>query len=284
MTLVKIAWVTDSTAYLDEELKNHPDLYTIPLTILLDGEEFSDGIDLTSAQLFERLKQLKNPPKTSQPSIGAFQILYEQLSKKYDQVVAVLLSGKLSGTVSSSEQAAKLVEIPVTTFDSNILTYPMTALLKEGIRLVEEGAGIESVIHQLETIKKTNETYVLVGSLEQLHRSGRMSGLKFFLGSMLNVKPIISIVDGALSVKEKARSEKKAKEKILDYLRSSYEQYHFKEVYLLYGLHEEHAANWKDELRKEFPRLQIICCPLGAVIGVHAGENTLGISWHNELK
>ena len=284
MTLVKTAWVTDSTAYLDEELKNHPDLYTIPLTILLDGEEFSDGIDLTSAQLFERLKQLKNPPKTSQPSIGAFQTLYEQLSKEYDQVVAVLLSGKLSGTVSSSEQAAKLVEIPVTTFDSNILTYPMTALLKEGIRLVEEGAGIESVINRLDIIKKTNETYVLVGSLEQLHRSGRMSGLKFFLVSMLNVKPIISIVDGALSVKEKARSEKKAKEKILDYLRSSYEQYHFKEVYLLYGLHEEHAANWKDELGKEFPQLEIISCPLGAVIGVHAGENTLGISWHNELK
>jgi DegV family protein with EDD domain len=284
MTLVKTAWVTDSTAYLDDKLKNHPDIYTIPLTILLDGEEFSDGIDLTSAQLFERLKQLKNPPKTSQPSIGAFQELYVQLSKDYDQVVAVLLSGKLSGTVSSSDQAAKLVEIPVTTFDSNILTYPMTALLKEGIRLLEAGATLESVIDQLERIKKTNETYVLVGSLEQLHRSGRMSGLKFFLGSMLNVKPIISIVDGALSVKEKARSEKKAKDKILDYLRLSYEQHHFKEVYILYGLHEDQAANWKDELRKEFPQLEIICCPLGAVIGVHAGENTLGISWHNELK
>jgi DegV family protein with EDD domain len=283
MTLVKTAWVTDSTAYLDEELRNHPDLYTIPLTILLDGEEYSDGIDLTSAQLFERLKQLKNPPKTSQPSIGAFQSLYEQLAKNYDHVVAVLLSGKLSGTVSSSEQAAMLVEIPVTTFDSNILTYPMTALLKTGMGLLETGASLESVIDQLEEIKKTNETYVLVGSLEQLHRSGRMSGLKFFLGSMLNVKPIISIVDGVLNVKEKARSEKKAKERIVDYLRSSYEQHHFKEVYILYGLHEEQASNWKAELSKEFPELEIICCPLGAVIGVHAGENTLGISWHNGL-
>ncbi|PFP31320.1 fatty acid-binding protein DegV [Bacillus sp. AFS073361] len=282
--MVKTAWVTDSTAYLDDELRNHPDLYTIPLTILLDGEEYSDGIDLTPAQLFDRLKQLKNPPKTSQPSIGAFQALYEKLSADYDQVVAVLLSGKLSGTVSSSEQAAKLVDIPVTTLDSNILTYPMTALLKKGIALLEAGASLESVVNQLETIKKTNETYVLVGSLEQLHRSGRMSGLKFFLGSMLNVKPIISIVDGALNVKEKARSEKKAKEKILDYLRSSYQQHHFKEVYILYGLHEEQASNWENEIKKEFPELEIVHCPLGAVIGVHAGENTLGISWHNGLK
>jgi DegV family protein with EDD domain len=282
--LVRTAWVTDSTAFLDEELKNHPDLYTVPLTILLDGEEYADGIDLTAAQLYERLKELKSPPKTSQPAVGVFQELYERLSKDYDQVVAVLLSGKLSGTVSSSEQAAKLVDIPVTTIDSKILTYPMSALLKRGIELFESGQSLEEVLAQLETLKASNETYVLIGSLEQLHRSGRMSGLQFFLGSMLNVKPIISIEDGALLTKEKVRSEKKAKEKILDYLRSSYEQHKFKEVYILYGFHEEDANQWKMELEKQYPDLKVICCPLGAVIGVHAGENTLGISWHNELK
>ena len=282
--MVKTAWVTDSTAFLDEELKNHPDLYTIPLTILLDGEEFADGIDLTAAQLFARLKELKSPPKTSQPAVGVFQELYEKLSKDYDQVVAVVLSGKLSGTVSSSEQAANLVDIPVTTFDSQILTAPMTALLKKGMELVEAGNSIESVIEQLDSLKATNETYVLIGSLEQLHRSGRMSGLQFFLGSMLNVKPIISIENGALNTKEKVRSDKKAKEKILDYFKSSYEQHKFKEVYILYGLHLEHANEWKVELEQLYPDLKVICCPLGAVIGVHAGENTLGISWHNGLK
>jgi DegV family protein with EDD domain len=282
--LVKTAWVTDSTAYLDEELINHPDLYTIPLTILLDGEEYLDGIDLTPRQLFENLKQLKSPPKTSQPSIGAFQELYERLSKEYDQIIAVLLSGKLSGTVSSSEQAAKLVNIPVTTFDSQILTYPMTALLKKGMQLLDEGHQLEAVISQMEAIRYTNETYVLVGSLEQLHRSGRMSGVQFFLGSMLNVKPIISIDHGALSVKEKVRSEKKAKEKIIEYLQLAYTKNQFKEVYILYGLHEEQANNWVIELENRFPHVNFIFCPLGAVIGVHAGENTLGISWFNGLK
>ncbi|WHX99008.1 DegV family protein [Neobacillus sp. DY30] len=282
--MVKTAWVTDSTAFLDEELKNHPDLYTIPLTILLDGEEFADGIDLTAAELFARLKDLKTPPKTSQPSVGVFQELYEKLSNDYDQIIAVLISGKLSGTVSSSEQAAKLVDIPVKTFDSQILTAPMTALLKKGMELAEAGNSLESVLDQLESLKTTNETYVLIGSLEQLHRSGRMSGLQFFLGSMLNVKPIISIEDGSLTTKEKVRSDKKAKERILDYLKSSYEKNKFKEVYILYGLHQEHANEWKVELERLYPELKVITCPLGAVIGVHAGENTLGISWHNGLK
>ncbi|MDF2790944.1 MAG: fatty acid-binding protein DegV [Neobacillus sp.] len=282
--MVKTAWVTDSTAFLDEELKNHPDLFTIPLTILLDGEEFADGIDLTAAELYARLKELKAPPKTSQPAVGVFQELYEKLSKDYEQVVAVLISGKLSGTVSSSEQAAKLVDIPVKTFDSQILTAPMTALLKKGMELMEAGNSLESVMDQLELLKTTNETYVLIGSLEQLHRSGRMSGLQFFLGSMLNVKPIISIEEGALNTKEKVRSDKKAKDRILDYFKSSYEKNKFKEVYILYGLHQEHANEWKVELERLYSELKVITCPLGAVIGVHAGENTLGISWHNGLK
>lgn len=278
--MVKTAWVTDSTAFLDEELQNHPDLYTIPLTILLDGQEYTDG-DLTPAQLFARLKQLKASPKTSQPSVGAFQALYEKLAENYDRIITVLLSGKLSGTVSSSEQAAKLVSIPVTTFDSHILTYPMSALLKKGMELEAAGTSLQVIIKKLEQIRNTGETYVLVGSLEQLHRGGRMSGLQFFLGSMLNVKPIISFDEGALYVKEKVRSEKKAKEKILDFFRASYEKNNIKEVYILYGLHEEHAADWQRELNEQFPELKIICCPLGAVIGVHAGENTLGISWFN---
>ncbi|MED4204132.1 DegV family protein [Neobacillus mesonae] len=281
--MVKTAWVTDSTAYLDEELKKHPDLYTIPLTILLDGEEYTDGVDLTPSQLFNQLKTLKQPAKTSQPAIGAFQALYEQLEKDYDRIVTVLISGKLSGTVSSSEQAAKLVNIPVTTFDSHILTYPMSALLKKAMELEAAGESLDSVIHKLEQIRETGETYVLIGSLEQLHRGGRMTGLQFFLGSMLNVKPIISFNEGALFVKEKVRSEKKAKDKILDYFRSSCEKNNIKEVYILYGLHEDHAITWQRELSVQFPELKIIICPLGAVIGVHAGENTIGISWFNEM-
>jgi DegV family protein with EDD domain len=284
MTLVKTAWVTDSTAYLDDELRNHPDLYTIPLTILLDGVEYYDGIDLTPKELFGRLKELKSPPLTSQPSVGSFQSLYKQLSNDYDEIVTVLVSGKLSGTVSSSKQAASLVDIPVTIFDSHILTYPMSVLIKKGIELIDNGHSVDSMIEELEQLRDTSETYVLVGSLEQLHRGGRMTGLQFFLGSMLRVKPIILIEAGALGVKEKVRGEKKAKEKIFDYFRLAYEQNQFKEVYLLYGLHDEQAKAWQVELQVDYPEVKIFRCPLGAVIGVHAGEDTLGISWFNGLK
>lgn len=281
--MLRTAWVTDSTAYLDDELKNHPDLFVVPLTIILDNEEFSDGVDLSAEQLFERLKHLKTPPKTSQPSVGTFKQLYEKLAGEYDQIITILLSGKLSGTVSSSVQAAELAGIPVTTIDSKILAYPLTALLKKGMSLIAAGKSMEFVKNALETIRKTNETYVLIGSLEQLHRSGRMSGVQFLLGSMLNVKPIISVEDGELKIMEKARSEKKAKERIIGYLRKSLDENPIHEVYLLYGLHEGMALSWEQELSPEFPEVTFIRCSLGATIGVHAGENTLGISWFKDL-
>lgn len=278
----KIAWVTDSTASLSEELVNHPDLYTVPMSILLDDEQFLDKIDLTPEQLFARLKTLKTPPKTSQPSVGEFKNLYERLQGKYDEIISILVSSKLSGTVSSSEQASQLVRIPVHTIDSKILTYPLTVQIKKGMKWFSEGLDIATIKERIERIRETYEAYVLVGNLEQLHRSGRMSGVQFFLGSMLNIKPIIQVSNGELSVKERARSMKKAKEKIVGYLRQSYKKYQFKEVYLLYGLHDGEARQWMEELRRSFPRISFSCHPLGATIGVHAGEETIGISWYNE--
>lgn len=278
----KIAWVTDSTAYLDEALRNHSDVYQVPMTIVLDEEEYLDGIDLTAEQLYEKLNSVKTPPKTSQPPVGVFMELYEKLASEYDAIFAILISSKLSGTVASSVQAAQAIEkVPVITFDSKILTYPLTSQLKKGIELSEQGASIEEIKEKLEIIRDSNETYVMIGSLEQLHRSGRMGGVQFYLGSMLNVKPIISIEDGVLNTKDKVRSDKKAREKIFGYLRSSNDRFDLREVYILYGLHKEVADEWQSQLESEFPDITFLSCPIGAVIGVHAGEHTIGISWNN---
>lgn len=279
----KIAWVTDSTACLDDELRNHPDVFTIPMSILLDDKEYLDQIDLSAEELFRRLKTLKSPPKTSQPSVGAFNELFLKLQQDYDCIIAVLVSSKLSGTVSSCELASKMVDIPVITIDSKILTYPLTVQIKKGMEWLESGLSVEEVKENIEKLSGTYELYVLIGSLEQLHRSGRMSGVQFLLGSVLNIKPIIQIIDGVLSTKDKARSEKKAKAKIIQYLQEAYDKYGFKEVYLLYGLHDIEAEAWKKELEGTFPDISFKCYPLGATIGVHAGENTLGISWYNGL-
>ncbi|WP_453995603.1 DegV family protein [Bacillus nitroreducens] len=278
----KIAWVTDSTGFLDEELSNRKDIYVIPMTVFIDEEEYLDGVTITPAQFFERLKTTKTIPKTSQPSIGSFVELYNSLEGEYDEIISIHISEKLSGTVSSARQAAELVNIPVTVIDSRILTYPMTNLMKEGMKLIEKGGTSSDVAKHITELSQNLETYVIIGSLEQLHRSGRMNTAQYFLGSMLQIKPVIQIIDGALSVKEKVRSENKATNKILGYLKSAIEKNDIDEIHILYGLDDSKTDAWKQEIRKFVPEtISIKTCPLGVAIGVHAGEHTIGISWLN---
>ncbi|WP_071459901.1 DegV family protein [Bacillus massilinigeriensis] len=279
----KIAWVTDSTAFLDEEMVNHPDVYQVPMTIILDEEEFVDGVDLEPAELYSRLKSLDTPPKTSQPSIGAFRELYDRLGEEYETIISILVSGKLSGTVESSRQAAQISNHNVITIDSKILSYPLTALLKRGIELSESGKSADDIMKVLESLRDATKTYVLIGSLEQLHRSGRMTAAKFYLGSMLNIKPIIEITEGVLEMIDKARSEKKAKGKISSLLKASHDKQRVKEGWILYGLNKEAADQWQRELEEEFPEILFHSYPLAAVVGVHAGEQTLGLSWNQML-
>ncbi|MCC3358421.1 DegV family protein [Bacillus sp. REN16] len=279
----KIAWVTDSTGFLDEELSHHEDIYVIPMTIFFDEEEYLDGVTITPAQFFERLKTAKTTPKTSQPSIGSFVELYNSLEDQYDEIISVHISEKLSGTVSSARQAAELVNIPVTVIDSKILTYPMTKLLKEGMKLIRDGGTSKEVENHIGVLAGNLETYVIIGSLEQLHRSGRMNTAQYFLGSMLQIKPVIQILDGALSVKEKVRSENKATSKILGYLKEAIAKNQIEEVHILYGLDDSKTKDWEQQIREFAPdTIQIKVCPLGVAIGVHAGENTIGISWMNK--
>lgn len=275
----KIAWVTDSTAAIDEEIKNHPDVYIVPITILLDEKEYIDGVDLTPAALYETLKTINTVPKTSQPSIGTFQQLFEKLAEDYEAIIAVHISEKLSGTASSCRQAAELVNVPVYTVDSRLISYPLTCLVKKGMDLAHQQFAPSEIKSRLEEFREQNELYVLIGSLEQLHRSGRMNGLQFFLGSMLNITPVIAIENGQLNMKEKLRSKKKAQERILNHLKSAYEKHQFKEAFILYGLHRDLAEEWKEDIQKKFPDLVLNCYPLGAAVGLHAGEDTLGISW-----
>lgn len=279
----KIAWVTDSTGFLDEELLDHEDIYVIPMTVFFDEEEYLDGVTITPAQFFERLKRAKTIPKTSQPSIGSFVELYNSLEEKYDEIISLHISEKLSGTVSSARQAAELVNIPVTVIDSKILTYPMTKLMKEGMKLLQDGGTVADVEKHIVDLADRFETYVIIGSLEQLHRSGRMNTAQYFLGSMLQIKPVIQINDGALSVKEKVRSENKATSKILGYLKDAIAKNHVEEVYILYGLDDSKTKEWEQHIREFVPdHISINAYPLGVAIGVHAGENTIGISWMNK--
>ncbi|TYS01713.1 DegV family protein [Rossellomorea vietnamensis] len=275
--MMKIAWVTDSTASRTVEKLNN--VFVVPMNILIGGKEYKDGIDLFPQELFHLLKEKGSDAKTSQPSIGVFQELYSSLQEEYDHIFSIHVSAAFSGTISSARQAAQLVDIPVTVIDSKILSYPLTKLLLQGMEAESKGMSPSEIERVLLAKIDTGETYVMVGSLEQLHKSGRMNGVSFFLGSVLKIKPILAIKDGKLEVEEKVRSTVKGYSRMKDYLDEVLQSKEINEVYILYGLNKGEADSWVNDLAGKYPGINFSSHELGAVIGVHAGENTLGISW-----
>ena len=193
MTLKEIAWLVDSSAYMSNTLKNHPDVYTIPLNIHFGLEQFVDGIDLTPEQLYDRIRNGTESIKTSQPSAGEFAVLYEKLSKEYDSIIAIHVSKSLSGTLSSSISGAQVAQVQVEFIDSLSLSAGITGLVEKGLQLQEEGLFYEDIAAKLREMTSKFRNYILIGNLTQLYKGGRLSSAQFYLGSLLKIKPIIQI-------------------------------------------------------------------------------------------
>lgn len=279
---MKMAWVTDSTGYLDKELSENDDVFVVPVTIHIDGKEFKDGEDISHDEIYHAISAGQSVT-TSQPAVGAFLELYDRLAEmKYERIYSFLLSGKLSGTVSSSIQAGQMAKIPVHTFDSGLLSFPLTYIMKKAISWDAEKISTPHLLKKAARFRDSNETYVLIGSLDQLHRSGRLSSLKFYLGSWLKIKPIVSLTKGSLQIQEVARSEKHAEKQIFNRLRNAVEHSGITDCMILHGQFKKQAEDWKNKIMQLYPHLNLHVYPLGTAIGVHTGGTTLGISWFKE--
>ena len=281
MTKKPIAWVVDSTAYVSPVLKNHPDVFVVPLNIHFGQEQYADGIDLTTTELYDRIRNAEEFPKTSQPAAGEFAKLYEQISENYEAILAVHVSAKLSGTIGSSKSGAEIAEVHMECVDSLALSSGITKLVERGIFLQERGMKLEEIATQLRNETKNLRNYILIGNLNQLYKGGRMSGVQFFLGSLLQVKPIIHLTeDGELKALDKVRSQKKAVSYLVDKIVDAYENDGVRSIDLMQGNVIEQADELKALILAKVPDLEVRVDEISSVLAVHAGEGTIAVLWH----
>ncbi|WP_409270193.1 DegV family protein [Neobacillus sp. SCS-31] len=282
----KLAWITDSTAYLTDELKRNPDVHVVPLEIIFGDEAFEDGVELGTEQLYKRINGEKKVPKTSQPSPGKFARLFEKLKEEeYDGAIAVHISSKLSGTFSSCIAGAKLAKFPVEVIDSKSMSYAITALIEKGIELWGSGLGASDIASILREEAENSQNYIVLGSLEQFFKGGRMSGTQYLLGSILKIKPIIRINSaGEFELFEKVRSEKKASARLVELFGEAYRENRVEEVWIMHGNVPGKAREIEAMLHTAYPRLKTSIGEISSTIAVHAGEGTVAIIWHNEQK
>jgi DegV family protein with EDD domain len=282
----KIALVTDSTAYLPKDLVNQYNITIAPQILIWGDDTFQDGVDIQPQEFYSRIQTAKVMPTTSQVSIATMQKLFTSLAEQGTDVLGLFISSKLSGTMQSAIQARELMGFAgekVTIVDSLSTAMALGFQVLAVARLAEKGAGLKECIALAETAHKNTGVYFAVDTLEFLHRGGRIGGAQRFIGSALNLKPILMLQDGRVEGIERIRTKSKAHERVLELVA---EQVKGKGNVRIATLH----ANAPDDAKALLARANQILNPLESiftevspVVGNHAGPGTVGLAYMTDL-
>ncbi len=277
---MKTAIVTDSTAYIPKKMRDELSIKMIPLSVIMGGKMYQEEVDLTTDEFYESVRTEKQLPTTSQPTVGQFAALYEELSADYDDVVSIHLSSEISGTFAGAVQAGDMVDaIHVHPFDSEISCMPQGMFVLEAAEMAQRGCSAETIIEHLHTLKQTTRAYFMVDSLSHLQRGGRLSNAQVIIGSLLQVKPLLHFVDKKIEPFEKIRTRKKAMKRIVDMLAEDAAKYDQLQAVIIHANREDKAHEWKHEIEQQLPNVSFSISHFGPVIGTHLGEGAMGLGW-----
>ncbi|API93439.1 MULTISPECIES: DegV family protein [unclassified Virgibacillus] len=280
---MKVAVMTDSTAYIPKEIRDKYDIYMVPLSVQFADASYQEEIDITTNEFYQKLTDTKELPKTSQPSIGYITSLLEGLAKEYDAVVSVHLSSGISGTYQAVVSAGEMVDgIDVYAYDSEISCMAQGFYVLEAVDMVKNGNLPDEIIQRFDEMKQTMRGYFMVDDLSNLHRGGRLNGAQAIVGSMLQVKPILHFVDKVIVPFEKIRTKKRALQRILDLLETDASEDHPLKVAFIHANNETAARDLQQRFLEKYPDADTSISYFGPVIGTHLGEGALGVTWYKK--
>ena len=273
MSQKRVAVVTDSTADLAPDLVEERSITVVPLTVILDGRNYLDGVDITADEFYARLAASGAAATTSQPSPGRFAEVYRQLLTEHDEVISLHISSQLSGTYEAATQGAALVDEPrIRVVDTGMVSMPLALLTLAASAMAADGAAAEAIAERVRSIKERMRVYFMVATLEYLRRGGRIGRASALLGSVLQVKPVLTIAEGQVAPLERVRTQERALTRVIE-LASAVEG----PVCALVG--HATAAEAADRIARALePHAEsLIVAPLGPVVGAHAGPGTVGV-------
>lgn len=278
---MRVAILTDSTAYLPEDVRQAQDIHMIPLTVVFGEQSFSEEVDLTTEHFYKLVKQEKTLPKTSQPAIGEMVAMLEKLKEKYDEVLAISLSSGISGTYQTMITASQMVEgLSFAAFDSEISCFAQGFYVLEAAKRAKKGASVVEILARLEEMKQSMRAYFIVDDLNHLHRGGRLSGAQALIGSVLQVKPILHFVDTKIVPFEKIRTHKKAQKRLLELFAEDASTGVPIKATVIHANCKLQAQAFLDELKEKYSHVDFTFSYVGPVIGTHLGEGALALGWY----
>lgn len=280
--MAKIALVTDSTTYMPPELIKKYSVSVAPQVLVWGDQMYKDGVDIQPSEFYAKLKTAKEMPTTAQVSVASFQEIFQGLVEQGFEVLALLLSAKLSGTIQSAVQAKDLMGSAgekVHVIDSQSVAMALGFQVLTVARAAENGASLKEAIALAEKSFEYTGIFFAVDTLEFLHRGGRIGGAQRFIGTMLNMKPILAIQDGRVEGIERIRTKAKAHERLLEL---TVEKVSNRSPVRLATLHANAAEDAQILLAKAEQALhpvESIFTEVSPVVGTHAGPGTIGLAF-----
>jgi DegV family protein with EDD domain len=272
---MKIGFVTDSTAYLPENIRAEFDVEIVPVQVLIGGKSYNEASEITAQEVAHHLKQGKTVT-TSRPSSAEFIAAYQRvIDRGYDQIISVHLSSDLSGTYESALLAVAKSGLPVRVIDSRTIALAMGFPLIGAVRLAGSGATIDDIEDYIRNRCEQSSIIFYVDSLEYLKRGGRISALQSRIGTALSLKPLLTIVDGRIVQRELVRNSARALNRIIEIAQASSSVP--TEFAILHVAAENTAKKIAVQISQKLDNAQIPVFTAGAVVGTHLGPGAIAL-------
>jgi DegV family protein with EDD domain len=269
--------VTDSACDLPEAICAELGVEVVPLTIRFGDREYVDRKELSIDAFWRELAASPVLPETAAPSVGAFEEAFRRLSDDgASAIVCINLSARLSATMQSAQVAAKALDgtTPIEIIDSLSASMGIGNLVLHAARRARAGASLDEIVREVNDRRQREHVFATLDTLEYLRKGGRIGGAQALLGSMLSIKPIISVLDGVVEPAGRVRTRSKALRFLVDQIPAG-------KVELISVLHAN--APDLDEflamLEPAVPDAEVTVGSIGPVIGVHTGPRVMGIAW-----
>ncbi|KAB7673024.1 DegV family protein [Bacillus sp. B1-b2] len=278
----KIKIVTDSTVDLSQEILDKYEIEVVPLSIFINGQSFQDGKDITPKEFIDLMSNSEELPKSSQPPTGLFVEKYDELAKLGYDVISIHMTSGMSGTVESARTASNITEANVVVVNSEFISKALSFQVIEAAKMALKGHSMDEIVSRIQEVKSHTKLFVVVDTLENLIKGGRIGKGKAFIGSLLNIKPIASLENGVYTPVAKVRSRQQAVKYLANIFHEHTSGKNIKGVGITHADSLDYAMKLKEAIEKLTGYQFVDIDFTTPVISTHTGKGAIGFSYYFE--
>jgi len=278
--MAKVIILTDSSAYLPKEIVSEYPIEVLPLTLIWEGKQYRDGVDILPDEFYQRLSTSESLPQTSQVTVNQFQEMFQKLLDQGFDVLCMGISKGISSSYDSSIQALKSFHgKAVEVLDTKLVSMALGLQVLEAAKAAKRGASLAECKQIAEEAYPKIGVYFTVDTLKYLAAGGRINSAKRLVGTALNIKPILEIRDGKIELVESVISKKKAIRRMVKMVEKNIEGKKPVRISVFHALEQEAARSLLAELKETFGAEDAILSHVSPVVGAHVGPGTISIAY-----